>query len=190
MSSFLPWLTEAQPSTSPPPPQWHVCSCSGACGLYCYWHKWKFCAHKGSASETGQPKLDTVGLGICTVEEVSRIKYGNLLLFSWPEVGVFINGPRVKGFSEPGPVFLICHSLVGAAVIGCCEGSMIMSVLPHCEWCLSPTENVLWPERGKGRIVNVWQQSSSLGEVMNFCLPDRISANSASALTMRKGGKC
>ena len=64
------------------------------------------------------------------------------LLFSWPEIGVCISGPTVDGFSEPGPVFRICRSLVGAAAIGCCEGSTIMSVLPHCEWRLSPAENV------------------------------------------------
>ena len=81
------------------------------------------------------------------------------LLFSWPEIGIFINGPTVKGSSEPGPVFLICCSLVGAAAIGCCEGSTIMSVLPHCEWCLSPTEYMLWPEQQKGRIVNVYGSS-------------------------------
>ena len=89
-------------------------------------------------------------------------------LFSWPEIGVFINGPTVKGFSEPGPVFRICRSLVGAAAIGCCEGSTMMFVQPHCGWCLSPAENVLWPERRKGRNVNVRQQSSPFGEVVDF----------------------
>ena len=81
-------------------------------------------------------------------------------LFSWPEIRCFINGPMIKGFSEPGPVFLICCSPVGAAAIGCCAGSTIMSVLPHCKWCLLLAENVLWAERWKGRIVNVRQRLS------------------------------
>ena len=42
--------------------------------------------------------------GIRTVEEVSGMKYGNYCLI-WPEFGVFTNGPMVKGFPEPGPVF-------------------------------------------------------------------------------------
>ena len=58
------------------------------------------------------------------------------LLFSWPEFGVFINGSTVKGFAEPGPVFRNRHSLVGAAASGRCEGSTIISVLPHHEWRL------------------------------------------------------
>ena len=52
-----------------------------ACGLSCFLHVWKLCAHKGSASETARPaQLDTVGHGIRTVEEVSTIKYGNYCL--------------------------------------------------------------------------------------------------------------
>ena len=112
------------------------------------------CTQLGSPSETDQPKLDTVGRSF-----PNKIWQ---LLFSWPKIGVFLNGPMVKGFSEPGPVFQICRSLVGAAAIGCCEGSMIMSVLTHCEWYLSLAENVLWPVRWKGQVenVNVRQQSS------------------------------
>ena len=65
------------------------------------------------------------------------------LLFSRPEFDVFINGPMVKGFAEPGPVFQNCHSLVGADASGHWKGSTIMSVLPHCEWCVLPAENML-----------------------------------------------
>ena len=52
----------------------------GACGLCCFLRVWKFCAHKGSASETDQPKPDTVAHGIRTVTKVSGIKYGNYCL--------------------------------------------------------------------------------------------------------------
>ena len=85
----------------------------GACGRYRFLPVRKFRARKGSASETGQPELDTVDHGIrayCRRTFRNKIRQ---LLSSWPEFGVFINGPTVKGFSELGPVFQICSSLIG-----------------------------------------------------------------------------
>ena len=53
------------------------------------------------------------------------------LLFSWPEFGVFINGPTVEGLLN------LAHFL---------KIAIVLSVLPHCEWRLSPAENVVCPE--------------------------------------------
>ena len=49
---------------------------------------------------------------------------------------------RSKALLNLAQFFRNCRSLVGAAATGRCEGSTIMSVLPQCEWCLSPAENV------------------------------------------------
>ena len=49
--------------------------------------------------------------------EVPGMKHGNYCLVNWPEFGVFINGPTVKGFAEPGPVFQNSGSVFGAATL-------------------------------------------------------------------------
>ena len=99
------------------------------------------------------------------------------LLFSSPEIGVFINGPTIKGFSEAGPVFRICCSLVGGAARAarsclCCHTASGVCHQGHLSLLSPKTLQGLCCHPLKtcsGRNVGrVRQQSSPLGEVVDF----------------------
>ena len=79
------------------------------------------------------------------------------LLFSWPEFGVFINGPTVKGFSEPDLVFRICRSLVGAACDSLLRGQ-------HYHVCAA----TLW-------VVSHTRRKRALGGSVDVNVPGRCS---------------
>ena len=99
----------------------NIYSRGGACGLYCFDARGIIVRPKSLHPRHASPILSRSWHPYCRRSFRNKIQK-LLLTCQWPEFSVFISGPTVKGFAEPGSVFRNCRTLYSSR--SCCAWAL------------------------------------------------------------------